>query len=469
MKNIFLIPLLLLGTAVTAYAQQAAQPAATHSFSLQDCVNYAYEHQDTVKNANLDIKSAEYKVKETTGIGLPQISGVASFQDYLKTPSVIFPSFTDGLYQILHSEGVVDSAGHRIAARNSGPQKLSIYQPYNANLGLSLNQLLFDGSYLVGLKASRTYKELSQRSYTRSRIDARVNVTKAYYQVLVSNEQIKLLDADLARLKQQVDQTSAENKQGFAEKIDVNRITVQYNNLATTRENTVRLLVLNYEMLKFQMGMPVMEELTLTDKLEDVQLSNGDVADTGDTTFYHKRIEYNLGETNLRLNELSVDNQKAKFMPQLVLNGSTALGFQSSGFGSLFHYEYPSTYIGISLNVPIFSGGQRINQLREAKIEVLKSQNDLDNAKNGILLQAHAARITYANSLRSLDNQKQSQALAQEVLRVAKIKYQQGVGSSIEVTQAQTDLESADNQYIQALYTAMISKVDLDKAYGRIQ
>ncbi|MGN6639210.1 MAG: TolC family protein [Mucilaginibacter sp.] len=468
MKNIFLIALLLICTAFMGYAQQATQPAAVHNFSLQDCINYAYEHQDTVKNAALDVKSAEYKVKETTGIGLPQVSGVASFQDYLKTPSILFPSFTDGLYQILHSEGVRDSTGKIIQAKTSGPQKFSIYQPFNANVGLSVSQLLFDGSYLVGLKASKTYKELSQRSYTRSRIDARVNVTKAYYQVLVSNEQIKLLNADLAQLKQQVDQTVAENKQGFVEKIDVQRIQVQYNNLQTSKENTVRLLVLNYEMLKFQMGMPVNEELVLTDKLEDVHF-DANVADNGDTTFYHNRIEYNLGETNLKLNELTVQNQKAKFMPSLSLVGSSAIGFQSATFGSLFNNTYPSTYIGVNLSVPIFSGGQRINQLREAKIEVEKSRNDLDAAKNGILLQAHAAGITYFNSLKSLDNQKQNQQLAQEVLRVSKIKYQQGVGSSIEVTQAQTDLESADNQYIQALYNALISKVDLDKAYGRIQ
>jgi outer membrane protein TolC len=111
----------------------------------------------------------------------------------------------------------------------------------------------------------------------------------------------------------------------------------------------------------------------------------------------------------------------------------------------------------------------RKNQLNESKIAVLKSQNDLQNIKNGIMLQANAAQITYINSLRSLDNQKQNQQLAQEVLRVSKIKYQQGVGSSIEVTQAQTAVESADNDYIQALYNALISKVDMDKAYGRIQ
>jgi outer membrane protein len=440
MKRLLLLILLLSGLTISSYAQQTAPPPATvNNFSLQDCINYAYEHQDSVKNAALDIKSAEYKVKETTGIGLPQINGTASFTDYLKTPTVIF-----------------------------GTNKFSIYQPYNAAAGIGLSQLLFDGSYLVGLKASKTYKELSQRSFRRSRIDTRVNVTKAYYQVLVSNEQIKLLDADLAQLKQQVDQTVAQNKQGFVEQIDVQRIQVQYNNLQTSKDNTVRLLVLNYQILKFQMGMPITEELSLTDKLDEVHM-DPNVADTGDTTFYHNRIEYNLEETNVKLNLLDVQNKKAHFMPTLAFVGNSSLSYQSKSLGSLFNTQYPATYVGLSLNVPIYSGGQHKYQLRQSEIAVQKLQNDLGNLKNGILLQANSARITYLNSLKSLDNQKQNQLLAQEVLRVSKIKYGQGVGSSIEVTQAQTDLETADNKYIQSLYDALVSKVDLDKAYGKIQ
>lgn len=473
MKHLFVFMLLLSGLTLTSYAQQTAPPPATvHNFSLQDCINYAYEHQDTVKNAALDIKSAEYKVKETTGIGLPQINGSASFQDYLKSPSILFPNFiSPAVYQVLIDQKIKDGNGQTITKIPDGAggyQSVSFTQKYNSALGLTLNQILFDGSYLVGLKASRTYKELSQRSYTRSKIDARVNVTKAYYQVLVSNEQIKLLDADLAQLKQQVDQTVAQNKQGFVEQIDVQRIQVQYNNLATTRENTVNLLVLNYQMLKFQMGMPVNENLGLTDKLENISLADN-VADKGDTTFYHNRVEYGLLETNLKLNELDVKLKKSHFLPTLSGIASSSVQYQDNSFSHLFSTSYPSTYIGLSLNVPIFSGGQRINQLRQSKIAVQKSQNDLDNAKNAILFQASAAQINYTNGLKSLENQKENQKLAQEVLRVSKIKYGQGVGSSIEVTQAQTDLETADNKYIQSLYDALVSKVDLDKAYGKIQ
>lgn len=450
MKHLFFIMFFLSGLVFSSYAQQAAPPpSTTHNFSLQDCINYAYEHQDTVVNAKLDIKSAEYKVKETTGIGLPQINGSASFQDYVKIPTTLLPGQFFG-----------QPAGTFV------PVQFGV--KYQSGLGLNLSQILFDGSYLVGLKASRTYKELSQRSYTRSKIDANVNVTKAYYQVLVSNEQVRLLDADINQLKQQVDQTVAQNKQGFVEKIDVQRIQVQYNDLATTRENTIRLLALNYQLLKFQMGMSVNEELTLTDKLENVKL-NDNISSTGDTTFYRTRIEYGLLETQKKLNELDVSNKKSRFYPTLKLNGNYTSSYQNNSFSDLYSKSFPSSYFGLTLDVPIFSGGQHINQLRQSKIAVLKSQNDLDNVKNAILLQANAAQINYINGLKSLDNQKQNQQLAQEVLRVSKIKYQQGVGSSIEVTQAQTALEDADNKYIQSLYDALVSKVDLDKAYGRIQ
>ncbi|WP_295711736.1 TolC family protein [Mucilaginibacter sp.] len=471
MKYLLFTATFFCAIAIKSYAQETPPNNQTFNFSVQDCINYAHEHQTAVINAGLDVKSAEYKVKETIGIGLPQIAASASFQDYIKTPSILFPNSLNGLYYVLNQEGVKGSDGKVIAAKTFDPVNFSIYQKYNSNLGLTLNQILFDGSYLVGLKASKTYKELSIRSLTRTKIDASVAVIKAYYQVLVSNQQIKLLNANIDQLKQQLDQTVAQNKQGLVEKIDVDRITVQYNNLLTNRENVVRLLVLNYQVLKFQMGMPIENDLTLKDKLENVNIDNSiaDASVTSDTSFYHSRIEYNLSETNLKLNELDLKRKKSTFLPSLSLNGSSAITYQNNSFSQLYSVSYPSTYFGISLSIPIYNGGQRINQVRQSQITVLKSRNDLYNLKNQLSLQANQARITFINGLQSLNNQKSNQTLAQEVLRVSKVKYQQGVGSSIEVTQAQTALEDADNKYIQGLYDALVSKVDLDQAYGRIQ
>jgi outer membrane protein TolC len=447
MKQFILFIGLLGGVITGSYAQQAPAANQTYNFTLADCINYAYAHQDTVLNASLDVKSAEYKVKETTGIGLPQVSGSAGFQDYIKIPVTLIPGAFFG------------QPGTFV------PLKFGV--KYQSNLTLAASQLLFDGTYLVGLQASKTYKELSQRAYKRSKIEVNVTVTKAYYQVLVSGEQIKLLDANLAQLKQQLDETIAENKQGFVEQIDVQRLTVQYNNLVTTRENTVRLLSLYNQLLKFQMGMPIENNLELTDKLENVNLDSSEAAVISDSTLYRNRVEYGLLETQKNLYELDVKRIKATFLPSLSANANLTSSYQNNNFNSLYSSNYPSSFIGLSLNVPIFNGLQRHYQLRESQITVMKTKNDLDNLKNGLNLQAVQARINYINGLKSLENQKESQALAREVLRVAKIKYKQGVGSSIEVTQAQAALESADNQYIQGLFQALVSKVDLDRVYGK--
>ncbi len=449
MKHILIILMLACGFALRGSAQQAAPDTQRYNFTIQDCINYAYTHQDSVINAGLDIKSAEYKVKETIGIGLPQVKGSASFQDYLKIPTTLLPGQFFG-----QPEGTFV------------PVQFGV--KYQSSFGINADQILFDGSYLVGLKASRTYKELSIRKQIRSKIEVNVSVTKAYYQVLVSNEQLRLLNANVAQLKQQMDETMARNKQGFVEKIDVDRITVQYNNLVTDRENTLRLLALNYQVLKFQMGMPIGYGIQLKDKLEDIKLDES-ASLNNDTSFYHNRIEYNLAETGVALNELDLKRQKSQFFPKLKLNGAYTSSYQNNSFSNLYKMNFPSSYVGLALEVPIFNGLQRRNQVKQSEISVLKSKNDLVNAKNGLMLQASQANVNYINGLQSLNNQKRNMNLAEDVLRVSKIKYQQGVGSSIEVTQAQTDLETADNKYIQGLYDALVSKVDLDKAYGRIQ
>ncbi|MDB5158258.1 MAG: TolC family protein [Mucilaginibacter sp.] len=463
MKYIFLTATLICTIALSSYAQQAPPPNTPVSFSLADCIKYAYEHQDSVVNAGLDVKSAGYKVKETIGTGLPQVNGTVSFQDYLKTPASLSPAFKKDPPDKVNFLNPVN------IDKNAPVQQLPFGAlKYNNTFGLQASQLLFSGTFIVGLQAAKTYKELYQRSLTRSKIQTNVTVTKAYYQVLVNNEQLKLLDANINQLKQQLDQTTQQNKQGLVEKIDVDRLDVQYNNLTTNRENVARSLTLNYQLLKFQMGMPIQQDLELTDKLENINLDQQYDLNPADTSFYTKRIEYNLLETNLKLNQLDVKSKKAEFLPTLNFNAGYATVFQENLTKFLYRNDYPNSYIGLSLNVPIFNGFQRSYQLKESKINVQKSQNDLANVKNALNLEASSARISYFNSRQSLNNQKRSRELAQEVLRVSKIKYSQGVGSSIEVTQAQTDLENADNQYIQALYNALISKVDLDKAYARI-
>ena len=420
-----------------------------HRFNLQQCIDYAYQHQDSIKNSELDILSAEYRVKETIGIGLPQVSGTASLQDFLKIPTQLLPGEFFG------------QPGTFI------PIRFGV--KYQSSLSLNISQILFDGTYLVGLAASKTYKELSQRNLKRTKVSITVAVTKAYYQVLVSSEQLKLIDANLIQLQQQLNETTQLNIQGFAEKIDVDRLSVLHNNLKTDRSNVVRLLALGYQLLKFQMGMPIEEVLITDDKIEDVIEDTDFEQFAVDSAAYLNRVEYSLLETAKALNELQVRRYNSERLPKLSAFGNHTPSFQNDNFRDLYDQSYPSTLVGISLTVPIFTGFQQLNKIRQAKIEVQKSANNLNAAKNGINLQIAQAQTAYNNGIESFENQKLNQKLAREVLRVAKIKYEEGVGSSIEVTQAQTALQESDNNYIQALYEILISKVDLEAALGQIR
>jgi outer membrane protein TolC len=443
MKYKYLALVICLSFATSVRAQQSDTAA---NFSLKQAIDYSQTHQNSILNARIDEDIAKNTVKQTIGIGLPQISGNANFQDFIKVPTTLLPG------EIFGQPGI------------QVPVKFGV--KYQSSAGLEINQLLFDGSYLVGLQASRTFKELSNKNLKRTRIETAVAVTKAYYSVLVSNEQLDLLDVNLERLRKSRNDTEAMFKNGFVEKIDVDRLTVLNNNLETERENVIRLLALNVNLLKFQMGMTISSQLTLTDSISGLQSDH--TVSASDTSAYQNRIEYSLLQTQKKLNEFDLKRYKSQFLPSLSAFGSTSQSFQANKFSQLYDRNFPATVVGLRLSVPIVSGGIKLYQVRNAKLLILKTKNDLVNLQNGINLEVEQSRTTYLNGLKSLDNQKRNMELAQEVLRVTKIKYEEGVGSSIEVTTAETSLKETQNNYINALYDLLINKVNMDKALGKI-
>lgn len=439
------------------------------SLSLNEAINYAFDHQTSILNAKIDEEIARNTVKQTIGIGLPQISTTFDFQDYIKIPTTFLPDFiSPSVYDVLNKEGVRDANGNIIQVPTGGNELFPVQfgVKYQSAAGIRLSQLLFDGSYIVGLQASKTYKELSTRNSQRSRIETAVAVTKAYYSVLVSREQFSLIDANLAQLTKSLNDTKALFKNGFVEKIDVDRLQVLRNNLETERENVARLLAVNLDMLKFQMGMPVDAQLTLEDSIADVQPQATTLV--SDTTVYRNRIEYSLLETERKLKLLDVKKYKSQFLPTVSGFASASKSFQSNDFSQLYDKSYPTSIVGLSFSWNLFSGGQRIYRMKNARLEVLKTENNMANLQNAINLEISQTQKIYSNSLQSVENQKRNLSLAQEILRVSRIKYEQGVGSSLEVTTAETSLKEAQNNYITALYDLLINKVNLDKSLGKI-
>jgi len=242
---------------------------------------------------------------------------------------------------------------------------------------------------------------------------------------------------------------------------------VIYNNLLTEKENIGRSLVVGLTTLKFQMGMPVTDYLALSGTIDDVKFDK--MAFAKDSTAYESRIEYSLAQTAIKLNQLDLKRYKSQYLPSLSAFGNGSYQFQNNNFGELFDRRFPLAVVGLQLNVPIFSGGQRYQRVKQAQLAVQKSENSLFQAKNAINLDIENSITNYTNSLNSLENQQSNLDLANEVLRVTKIKYEQGVGSSIEVTQAQTSLKEAENNYVNALYNALVGKVDTERATGIIK
>lgn len=459
-----------------------AQEQVGQSFTLEQCIQYAMEHTVNVQNARIDEQIAQAKVRETVGLGLPQITGSASVVHNGKLPRFF------AQYQTAQGFGGVDENGDPLLtipglAATDVVAANNFFQLRNsgdANIGI--NQLLFNSSYLVGLKAASTYKELSYKTTEQTAITVIESVTKAYYSVLVNNERVTLFDSNIARVDSLLQNTTALNKNGFAESIDVDRIRVSLNNLKSERLKFINLQSLNLGLLKFQMNYPMDQQINVAGSISDLTIDENLFADYGQGWDYKNRIEFKILDTQKRLQELDLKNKYSNSLPSLSGFATLGLSTQSGTFSGLFKTEsnfsenafagpdkwYGYNLIGLRLNVPIFSGLQRHYQVQQSKLALLKLQNNYSSLKQNIDLNIEQNTIQYKNAVESLGSQKENMELAQRVARVTKIKYEQGVGSNLEVTEAESSLREAQVNYYNAVYDALVAKIDIDKAYGKI-
>jgi outer membrane protein TolC len=341
---------------------------------------------------------------------------------------------------------------------------------YTGNAGINLQQMIFNGSYFVGLKASKTYTELSRKDLVKTQTDVVEAIKKAYYSVLVSKERIELLEKNYQRLDTLLKQTKALYENGFTEKIDLNRVQVQFNNIANLRNNAVIGLEVSYNLLKFQMGLPIAANIELSDELETLKFLALD-DDFKKDFQYSNRIEYNILQVNKSLVELDIKNTKSQYLPNISLFGSYGASYGTSAFNSMFQFgENWRTLgtLGITANLPIFDGLQKNRIVQQKKTRLNQIENNLELVKNQIDLQQDQASKTFQTYLQTLRTQRENMELSKEVYDVTVIKYQQGVGSNLEVIDADAAYKEAQTNYYAALYDALIASVEVEKAYGKL-
>ncbi|WP_299705624.1 TolC family protein [uncultured Pontibacter sp.] len=447
---------LLLALFVLLSPLEVLSQGSPQAFSLQQSIEYALQNRANLKMARNQQDIDKAKVGEIRAMGLPQINAAADLGKNVIQQKSFLPA------EFFQDPDDPNSP-------EPGTFVPVVFTPqYTGNAAITASQLLFDGSYLIGLKAAKTYTELSKKGTVQTEIEVVEQVTKAYYSVLVSRERMELLNQNLYRLDTLLKQTQVMFDNGVAEKLDVDRLRVTYNNLKVEKQKTERLLILGEDLLKFQMGMPQKEELILTDSLSEVQV---DMAKTDRNGFnYSNRIEYSMLETQRDLAMLNLRNIRSGYLPKLFLNGRYGYLAANNDFSEMTRSRnwLDFAYVGLGLQVPIFDGLRKHYQVQQSRLTLENTKLGFENLEQGIDLELEQASTDLTNSLDVLASQRENLELAEEISRVAKIKFQEGVGSNLEVVTAETDLRQAQTNYYAAMYDALIAKVNLDKATGTL-
>jgi outer membrane protein TolC len=433
--------------------QTASSKKDLENYTLEQCIEYAIQNRTEVKNAELDNQIAKARVGEVRSIGLPQVNASLNLIDNYKVPVNFLPA------QILNPQA---PAGEFVAVQ--------FQTQYAGQSKIEVQQLVFSGSYLLGLKAAATYTQLSEKQITQSKIEIAESVSKAYYSFLINKERLELLKQNYNRLDTVYQQTKALYENGFAEKIDADRLKVASNNIKMEIQNFERLIELSDMLLKFQMGLQQEDNLTVSGSLEKLEINQSDalVAQINP----EQRIEFSLLQTQKDLNLLQIREYKARYLPTLAFFANYGANMGSSKAKDLVPFAsdrwITNGALGISLNVPVFDSFEKKYLLQQEKFKLLKTENQMMDFSRVVKLQVAQSQISLQNSIDKLNFQKENMELAQEIFRVTKIKYEEGLGSNLEVVEAETAYKEAQTNYYSALYDGMVAKIDLQKAQGTL-
>jgi outer membrane protein TolC len=467
MKKFGNYSLLLIGMLILTANVNAQK---TNSFSVQQAVDYAKQHSVQVKNALLDILIQKQTNRDVTSIALPQINGSASVNRNIDVAVQTIPDFiSPATYKVLIDQGVKDGNGVPITYPKEGFGNLlfPFGSPWTANAGVTLTQIVFDGQVFIALKARNGTISLQERIAELTEENIKANVIKVYYQLVTGKIQIELLDANISRLEKLNHDVKIMYDNGFTEKLDIDKLTVQIANLQTEKMKADNMIKNGYSGLKLLMGMPIKDSLVLTDTLSDSQVREG-VLEASQFK-YSDRKDYQISEITNKLNGLNIRRYKLSQIPTFALVGGYSKQAQRDKFDFFGKGDwFTSSYIGLQMKVPIFNGFALQARIQKAKLELQKTQNQTEALKISIDGELENSKNNFITAIATMDYQKKNMALAELVYNQTKKKYEIGTGSATEINTAQLDLKTAQTNYISALYDAIIAKVDFLKATGKL-
>jgi len=422
------------------------------AFSLQEVCDYALKHSTSTENARLDVAIARKKIWETTATGLPQISASVSYTNNLKIPTTLIPA------QFLDPD---EEEGTFIGVK-FGTQ-------HNASVDLTLNQLIFSGSYIVGLQASKIYLRLSQEQLIKSEINIKESVTKTYYLILLAEENKRTLTVNLENLRKILYETTELYKAGFSEDTDVDQLQLSVTDMENAVKSIERQIKITYRLLKYQMGFDLDKEIRLSQTLEDflAEIDKGEILE--DTFDLNKHIDFRILDTQAKSLKLLLRNEQAAYLPTISAFFTYSQNAMRDSF-NFFSKEkwFPAIMVGINVNIPIFSSGMRGARVAQARMELRKTTNLKKEVEDGLKLELLQARSEFSDARENSRNTRANVKLAKKIYDKTLVKYSSGTVSSLELIQTHNQYLGAESKYITAIVELLNAKVRLDKVLNQL-
>lgn len=444
MKNSWLTLLLGLGTGCLHIAfGQKTTDALTQRAPLPDCIQYALENQPLLRQSVIDQKIADRTVRSAQAGWLPQLNAGYNLVHNLQLPVTLIPDANTGERRPI-----------ALGAKNT------------SSVSFSLSQAIFNRDVLLANRTADAYRVQATQVTAQNKIDVVVNVSKAFYDVILTQRQVDILNEDITRLQRSLQDATNQYQSGIVDKTDAQRARIALNNALAQRKQFQDQVGAKQQILKQYMGYPPNERISLT--YDTLQLANEAALDTNLLVDPQNRIEYQLLQTQGRLLDANVQYNRWAYLPTVNANANYNLLFQNNAFTQLYSQAFPNSLIGLSVLFPIFQGGRRVQQLRIAELQVDRLRWDRTALVSAIDAEYAQALSNYKGNLANYLALQENLQLAQDVYRIINLQYRSGIKTYLDVTVAEADLRTARLNLFNALYQVLISKLDVQRALGTI-
>lgn len=446
-----------------------------YSFSLGEAINFALENNRIAKNASRDIEIAEKKKWETTAIGLPQINANIDYQNWIKQQVSLFPAqIFDPHNQIRDLDdyyNVIPNPNNPIPDAPEGFIPVIFGTKQNLNASATLTQLIFDGSYLVGLQAAKVFLEISINAKEKTDLEIRKSVISSYSNVLLSVKSIDIIENNKSALEKNLYETMKIFENGLTEEENVEQLQITLANLNSALNQAERLKIIAYQMFNISIGLDINIPVSLIDELEILVLQNIKLELIEANEDIENNVDFKIALNDKESKELLLKFEKSKYLPNLTafVNGGYTANSDAFSFTESNQQWFGSSLLGVSMSIPIFSSFSRNASTQQAKIELIKAEELLTETEQQLKLEVATAKSVYEFAIQEYQTSKLNLNLAERIEKKNQIKFFEGISSSFDLRQAQIQLYTSQQDYLKAMIEVINKKADLETILNKIE